>query len=139
MDLTQKRGKSLRIIILTEVNMDIQNTMNNACQGFAKFTSQAATATVSTAQWVGRSVMVVGQTIASYAQKVAQFVKPYFETAGRFVVQNKGYFIVGALGLVAGAVAHVLFRNTVCAQSATCTATASSEVLPELTQTTATV
>lgn len=86
--------------------MRLESTLNN-CSGVQEFASAAA-------NWIGQTAYAVGSAIAQGAQKVAEFVRPYFESLKSFVQENKQGIFIFTLGAMLGAFALHVINSVFC-------------------------
>lgn len=98
--------------------MTVQAVMTNISEGVSRAAAAAATAIVATAQWLGRTVSVIGQTVVQYAKNVVDFAAPYFASVKNFAVQNPALMFTAA-GVAVGAVGYALVSNLFCQKEAT--------------------
>ena len=91
--------------------MQVQDVMNQVCNGISSFASTVGNGAVTAASWLGRQVTVVGSALASFASKVATFVAPFFGQAKDFVVANKGPILIAGVAAIGGAALYALFSN----------------------------
>lgn len=86
--------------------MRLESTLNN-CSGVQEFASAAA-------NWIGQTAYAVGSAIAQGAQKVAEFVRPYFESLKSFVQENKQDIFIFTIGAMIGAFALHVINSVFC-------------------------
>jgi phage-related protein len=87
--------------------MRIQDACSNCCAGIKEFAS-------NTASWIGKTVTATGAFIAESAEKVAEFVKPYFENLKTFCQENKESILVAAIAFTLGAIAYAIINQVFC-------------------------
>lgn len=91
--------------------MNIQAVMNNVCGGVSKAATAGADSAVAVAQWLGRTVSVMGQTVVQYAKNAVAVALPYFASLKNFAMQNQGTITVAAAGVAVGAVGYALVSS----------------------------
>lgn len=103
--------------------MEIQNMVNQCCAGVGKFAAETAKVAATSAQWIGKTVVVLGQHALAAASKVAQFVGPLFSKLGQLAMQNRAYLLSGAVGTVVGVAGFSLlnqvFKGSCCSGAST--------------------
>ena len=91
--------------------MNIQAMMTNVSESISSVAKAGANGALGAAQWLGRSVSVIGQTIADYARKAVEVATPFFASLKDFVIQNKGTIGVAAAGVAVGVVGYALVSS----------------------------
>jgi hypothetical protein len=80
------------------------------------------------AEWLGRNIKALGSTLADYAVKVWEYVKPFFEKIGQFIAETwdkakefvkehkEGTAIAVASAIIVG-IASIIFYTFCCGSS----------------------
>lgn len=96
--------------------MTIQEVMNNVCAGVSKAVSAGANGAVAIANWMGRTVSVIGQTIVQYAKTAIAVAQPYFASLKNSAMQNQGTIAVATAAVAVGAIGHALVSSLFCSR-----------------------
>jgi len=73
--------------------------------------------TANVAEWITKTVQAFGSTIADYAQKVAEYVKPQFEKISDFLSENRGPILVAAIAAAVGAALYAVISAVFCSNA----------------------
>jgi|GEM_PF-2326930 len=106
--------------------MSIQAVMTNISETISSVPSASASGIIAAAQWMGRSVSVIGQSIWEFAKNAVEVATPFFASFKHFVIQHRGIIgvTVGALtATVIAAFVAVRFLESIFSRSS-CTAPA---------------
>ena len=88
--------------------MDINAVLNSVCENATYAATTVGHAAYSAAEWMGRTICVIGQGAAQFAQKVIEWATPAFSAMGSFVVQNQGSIAIALVGVTVGAVGSAI-------------------------------
>ena len=89
------------------MSMRIQDAISNCCDGIKHAAS-------STANWIGKTVTTTGSFVIEGARKVAEVVKPHFESLKTFARDNKQSILITAIAFTVGAIATAIMTHLFC-------------------------
>lgn len=89
------------------MSMRIQEALSKCCEGLNGIKDFASSA----ASRIGKNVSTAGSFLSDGAAKVAEFVKPHFESLKSFAQNNQQSILVAGLVLVAGAIATAIMTQ----------------------------
>ena len=72
------------------MSMRIQDVLSSCCDGIKDFASSAAS-------WIGKTVTATGSFVVEGTAKVAQFVRPHFDSFRTFAQENRQYILSSVL------------------------------------------
>ncbi|MCX6990187.1 MAG: hypothetical protein NTX49_03880 [Chlamydiae bacterium] len=88
--------------------MDINAVLNSVCENVTYAATTVGQGVYSAAEWMGRTICVIGQGAAQFAQNIIEWATPFFSAMGSFVSQNQGSIAIALLGVTVGAVGSVI-------------------------------
>ena len=87
--------------------MRIQEALTGCCGGIKQFGANAV-------DWVGKTGSAVGSFIMDGARKVADFIRPFFESVKQFYQENQDSIIVATIAFTVGAILTAIISNVFC-------------------------
>ena len=84
--------------------MNINTVLLSVCENVTYATATLSTGAYSAAEWMGRTVSVIGQGTAQFAQTVTQWATPFFAAMGSFLSQYQGSIGIALIGVTVGAI-----------------------------------
>ena len=88
--------------------MDINAVLNSVCENVTYAATTLGTGAYAAAEWMGRSVCVLSQGTAQFAQNVTEWATPFFAALGSFLAQNQGSIAIALVGVTVGALGATL-------------------------------
>ena len=88
--------------------MDINAVLNGVCENATYAATTVGHAAYSAAEWMGRTICVLGHGAAQLAQKVIEWATPAFSAMGSFLVQNQGSVAIALVAVTVGAVGSAI-------------------------------
>jgi hypothetical protein len=88
--------------------MDINAVLNSVCENATYAATTVGHAAYAAGEWMGRTICVIGQGAAQFAQKVIEWATPAFSAIGSFAVQNQGSIGIALVGITVGAVGSAI-------------------------------
>ena len=89
------------------MSMRIQDALSNCCEGVKDFA-------FATADWIGKTVTTAAAFIAEGVEKVAEFVKPYFENLKTFAQENRDSILIAAIAFTIGVIGTAITTQFFC-------------------------